>query len=251
MKGLVPLLKKEIKEQVRTYRLLIVAGIFLFFGITTPLLLKYLPQIIRLAGEQVQVEIPLPTAAQSLAEYSGTLGQVGVLVAVLVAMGSVANELKQGTVVMILSKPITRSAFISAKLIAMGLTFTLSTFAASALCLFYTLWLIGDASVVEFMGLNGLLILFLIFCLAITVLFSSLFNSALAAGGLAIGVLIGQAVLSTLPVIGKYMPGKLLVWGNELLLGGGGNYWWALGISLTCIVICPYLAQRALKSKDL
>jgi ABC-2 type transport system permease protein len=87
VKGLVPLLKKEIKEQWRTYRLVVVGGIFLIFGISTPLMLKYLPEILELAGEGLTIEMPPPTAAQSLAEYAGTIGQVGALIAVLVAMG--------------------------------------------------------------------------------------------------------------------------------------------------------------------
>ena len=66
------------------------------FGITTPLTLKYLPQILKLAGEQMTIEMP-PTAVQSLAEYASTIGQVGILIAVLVAMGSIANERRQGT----------------------------------------------------------------------------------------------------------------------------------------------------------
>ena len=75
MKGLAPLLKKELKEQFRTYRWLIVGGIFLLFGITTPLMFKYLPEILEFAGDQLTiVEVPPPTAFESLAEYTSTIG---------------------------------------------------------------------------------------------------------------------------------------------------------------------------------
>ena len=134
MKGLGSLVKKEIREQLRTYRLVIVGGIFLFFGITTPLLLKYLPEILKLVGEDVMIEFPPPTAVQSLVEYAGTIGQIGVLIAVLVGMGCVANELKNGTAVMTLSKPVSRGAFVGAKLIAMSMTFIVSLVLASAFC---------------------------------------------------------------------------------------------------------------------
>jgi ABC-2 type transport system permease protein len=103
--GLGALFKKEVREQLRTYRLVVVAGVFLLFGITTPVMLKYLPEFIKLAGQQMEITIPALTAAQSLVEYAGSVGQIGVLVAVLVAMGSVANELQRGTAVMTLSKP--------------------------------------------------------------------------------------------------------------------------------------------------
>ncbi len=250
MRGFAVLLKKEIYEQLRTYRVVVVGGVFLIFGITTPLLLKYLPEFIKLAGEQLQVVVPPPTAAQSLVEYAGTMGQIGVLVAVLVAMGCVANELQRGTAVLTLSKPVTRAAFVTAKLVAMSLTFVVSLAVASLVCLAYTVWLIGPADVQSFVGLNLLAALFLVFCLAVTVLFSSLFRSSLAAGGVSIGVLVGQAGLSVLPLIGDYMPGKLLGWGSGLFVGTK-SYWPALGITVVVSVLCLYLAQRVLKSREM
>jgi len=50
MKGFMALLKKELTEQVRTNRIIIVAGVFLFFGLSTPLMIRYLPELIKMAG---------------------------------------------------------------------------------------------------------------------------------------------------------------------------------------------------------
>ena len=252
MKGFAPLFKKEIREQLKLYRLVIVGGIFLFFGINAPLTLKYLPDLLKLAGDQQMIiQLPTPTAAQALAQYAGNIGQIGALVAVLVAMGSIANELKSGTAVMTLSKPVSRSAFVSTKLLAASLTFLVSMIAASVLCFVYTIWLIQGAAVWPFVGLNLMLGLFLIFCLAVTLLFSSLFKNSLAAGGLALGAIIVQGIISALPVIGKYMPGKILDWGTNLLTGSDKSYWWALGITVIAIGLCVYFAQRFLKNRDL
>jgi ABC-2 type transport system permease protein len=252
MKGFVPLLKKEIREQLKLYRLVIVGGIFVFFGISDPIMLKYLPEILKMAGSgQMVIQMPAPTAAQSLAEYATNIGQIGVLVTVLVAMGCIANELKSGTAVMTLSKPVSRSAFVSAKLLAMSMTFLAAMILGSIFCFGYTVWLIQGAAVMPFVGLNLLLGLFLMFCLAVTLFFSSLYKSGLAAGGLAIGVIIVQAIISTIPVIGNFMPGKLLSWGTNLLTGASNNYWWAVGITFAAIGMCLYFAQRFLKNRDL
>ena len=252
MTGLGPLIKKEILEQLRTYKFLIVFGIFVFFGLTTPLLLKYLPQILELAGtSELEINIPPPTAIQSLSEYTSTIGQIGVLVAVLMAMGSIANEIRHNTIIMTLSKPISRAAFVNAKLITLSSTFLLSLAIASLFCYAYTVWLIGSAGITEFVVQNLLLGLFLIFCLAVTLLFSSLFTSSLAAGGLSIAFLVAQAALSAIQNIGDYLPGKLLSWGNMILSGEGGNYWWSLVITVVFIVGCTYPTQRLLNHKDL
>ena len=251
MKGFTPLLKKDLKEQFKTYRWLIVGGIFLLFGITTPLMYKYLPEILELAGEQLTIiELPPPTAFDSLAEYAGTIGQIGVLVAVLVAMGSIANELRQGTAMITLSKPVSRLSFVSAKLVAVSITFLGSMVLASIFCFAYTVWLIESTEVMPFIGVNLLLGLFLVFCLALTLLFSSLFKSSLAAGGISLAIIVAQAGLSALPRFGYYMPGSLLSWGTELLKGSGESYWWALGITVVVIALCVYLSQHTLQHKD-
>jgi ABC-2 type transport system permease protein len=252
MKGFAPLFKKEIREQLKLYRLVIVLGVFLLFGLTSPLTLKYLPEIMKLAGDQgMSIQLPIPTAAQSLASYAGDIGQIGALVAVLIAMGCIANELKSGTAIMTLSKPVSRGAFVSAKLLAVSLTFLVSMVIASLVCFGYTVWLIQGAAVWPFVGLNLLLALFLIFCLAVTMLFSSLYKSSLAAGGLALSVIVSQGIISAIPIVGKYMPGKLLDWGTNLLTGSDKTYWWAFGITIIAIGACVYFSQRFLKNRDL
>jgi ABC-2 type transport system permease protein len=250
MKGLMPLLKKELKEQLKTYRFLVLACVFLIFGLSTPLTLKYLPELMKMAGEGMEINFPPPTAIQSLQSYTGDLSQLGVFVIVLVAMGGIANELQRGTALMILSKPVSRTAFITAKLLAMSFISLCSLAAASLVCFGYTVWLIGGADVSNFIGLNLLLGLFIVFSIATTLLFSSMFRSSLAAGGIALGVLIGQAILSALPIVGDYMPGKILEWGNNLLTGGD-SYWWALAITIVLIVLFVYLARRVLVRKDI
>jgi ABC-2 type transport system permease protein len=250
MKGWWPLFKKEILEQVRTYRLIIVAGVFLFFGLTTPLTLKYLPEIIKLAGESMQITIPPPTAVQSLAEFAGTILQLGVLILILIGMGSIANEYKNGTALLTLSKPVTRAAFVTAKMAALSLNLVVSLLVSGLVCFAYTAWLIGPADIGPFMLQNALLCLFLIFCLSLTLLFSSLFKSGLAAGGLAMAVIVFQAILSSLPHIGDYLPGRLPGWGLNILNGSAQPNWWALTITLGLVVLCLFLAQMILKKKE-
>jgi ABC-2 type transport system permease protein len=252
MKAFAPLFKKEIIEQLKLYRLVIVLGVFLLFGLQGPLLIKYTPDLLKMAGEeQMLALLPSPTAAQSLASYASYIGSFGALIAVLIAMGCIANELKSGTAVMTLSKPVSRIAFVSTKLLAMSLTFLISLIVASLVCFAYTVWLIQGSAVLPFVGLNLMLALFLIFCLAVTMLFSSLYKSSLAAGGIALGVIIIQGIISAIPVVGKYMPGKLLDWGNNLLIGSDKSYWWALGITIVAIGLCVYFSQRFLKNRDL
>ncbi len=251
MTGLTALLKKEFREQLKTYKLLIIAGLFLFFGLSTPLMLKYLPQLLELAGEDIIIELPPVTAVQALGEYASTIVQVGVLVAVLFAMGAVARERERGTAAMVLSKPVGRGAFVMAKLMAMSTSFIIALGVASIACYVYTVLLIGEANASGFLGLNLLMALFFVVSLSVTLLFSSLFRSQLAAGGVALAILIGQAVITQLPWIGDYTPGRLISWGTELLSGATDSAWPAVAMSIVIIIGCLFLSRLALKRKEI
>jgi ABC-2 type transport system permease protein len=251
MKGLTPLLKKEIKEQIKTHRLLIVGGVFLCFGLMAPLLQYFMPQILKMASEQVVVEIPPATSLTSFTDFASYFGQFGILIAVLVAMGAIANELKHGTALITLSKPVSSGAFVFSKFVAISLTLLVSQAVAAIFCFGYTVWLIGEAAVLPFLWMNLLMALFLIFCLALTIVFSSLFKSSLAAGGIAVGTTFTLGFLSSLPVIGEYLPSKIIGWGVNLLGGTGETYWGALVVTVVGVFVCLYSSQRILKRKEI
>jgi ABC-2 type transport system permease protein len=251
VKGLGVLIKKELKEQLKTYRFLIVAGVFLFFGLSTPLLVKYLPQLVELAGEDIIIELPPPTALQALQEYSENTFQIGILVVLLVTMGAVAREREHGTAQMVLSKPVDRGAFVGAKLVGISLSFLVAFGLASAASYIYTVMLLGEADVAAFLALNLLLGLFFITAIAVTLLFSSLFKNQLAAGGVALVVLVGQAVLTQVPWIGDYMPAALTGWGMGLLEGPHPAAWGAVAASLAIIGLSLYLARLKLHRTEI
>ena len=251
MSGFGVLLKKELKEQLRTYKLLIAAAVFLLFGLGTPLLIKYTPQLIEMSGEDLIIQMPPPSAAMAIAEYASTIGQVGVLVAVLVAMGAVARERSRGTAAMVLSKPVGMGAFIIAKLTAMSVTFIGALILGSVACFTYTVLLIEPADISTFLAINLLVALFLVVCLAITLFFSSIFRNQLAAGGIALAVLIAQALLISIPGFGDYLPAKMIVWGTDLVEGPTPTAWGAVGVSVALIIACLYFSRMILQRREL
>lgn len=161
MSGFWVLLRKEFREQFKTNKVIIVAAVFLFFGLGTPLLTKYTPELIESLGTGgITIEMPTPTSSDSLVEYAGTMAQFGVLMAVLVGMGAIAKEVETGTAAMVLSKPVGRLAFILAKLKAGGFTFMAALVLGGLACWGYTVILFGDANVIGFLYQNLLLGLF-------------------------------------------------------------------------------------------
>ncbi len=253
MSGFWVFLRKELKEQFKTSKVIIVAAVFLFFGLGTPILTKYTPELIKAAGTGgITIEMPIPTSADSLIGYTSNMVQFGVLIAVLVAMGAIAKEIETGTAAIVLSKPVGRLAFILAKLKAESFTFLVALVLGGLACWGYTFILFGDANALGFLYQNLLFGLFIVFCLGVTLYFSSLMKNQLAAGGLALALIIFLSAISNLPWIGRYLPGQLINWGNRLVLKAPGSSGWPAVISVALITgLSVYLTWASLKKKEL
>ena len=210
MIGLGALLRKELLEQWRTRRLLVVAIVFTAFGIGSPFLARYTPELIRaLAGNQFQIEVPPPTARDAVDQFLKNVGQAGVLTAILLAMGSVANEKERGTAALLLTKPASRAAYLLAKLLAIGATLLVSLLLAAIGGYAYTAFLFEAMPIGGWAAMVGLLLLSLLVYTSLTFLGSVLSRSALAAAGIGIGFMIIVALISILPTVGPYTPGGL------------------------------------------
>jgi ABC-2 type transport system permease protein len=253
MKSLSASLRKELFEQWRTYRFLVIASILVIFGILSPVLAKVMPEFISLfpGGEQIALVIPPPTVVDAVTQYIKNISQFGVLLALFISMGAVAQEKDKGTAALILVKPVSRRAFLLAKFIAISLNFLLSIFLAAIAAYFYILILFEPVSFLAWMALNALLWLSMVVIIALTLLFSTLMRSQAAAAGASIGIILFVTILSAIPGLGKYFPTELTNWGTSLLVGTPAPAWIALGISLVCILLCLVIAWAVFEKQEL
>jgi ABC-2 type transport system permease protein len=214
------LLRKELLEQWRTLRLPVIGAVFLLVGLISPLLARFTPELVEaLGGAQFQIEFPPPTTADAVDQLIKNVSQFGILVAVLLAMGSVATEKERGTAGLILTKPAGRGAFLVAKLVAIGGTLAVATFLAAAAAWFYTLVLFEALPVAGFAASALIQWLALMVFAAITFLGSTLTRSALAAAGIGVAAFIAIGVLSVFPAVAPYLPVGLGAPARALALG--------------------------------
>lgn len=245
--------RKELMEQWRSYRLLIVAVVLVAFGLLSPLTAKYTPELMKLIpnGEAIAALIPPPTAVDSVAQYVKNLSQFSILLALLVTMGSVAHEKERGTAGMMLVKPLPRWAFLAAKFAALGLVFATSLAVAAVGCYYYTLILFEPLRIGPWVVLNLLLLVFVMVYVALTLMSSVLAKSQAAAGGLAFALLMVLAIPGALPKVGEYLPGQLINWGMGLMAGSDASAWPALWVSLGLIIGALTLAWLAFERQEL
>lgn len=249
-------LRKELMEQWRSYRLLIVGVVLVFFGLVSPLLARYLPEILKLAvpggtGDAILALIPKPTVVDAMDQYLKNINQFGILLALLMTMGAVALERDKGTAALMLVKPMPRGVFLAAKFTALTLTFAGSIVVAAIACYYYTVLLFGAVELSAFVAFNSLLLLSLLVYVALTLLCSTVVNSQVVAAGLAFGGLILLTSLGALPKVGDYLPGRLTAWASSLIRGSGATAWPAFWVSVGLIAASLVAAWAILERQEL
>jgi len=230
-------LRKELMELARTKRLLILAVVLLFFGMTSPLMAKVTPQLLSSipGAEAIASIIPEPTILDAIGQYVKNVNQFGVLLALLLTMGMVAAEKDKGTAAMMLSKPLPRGGFLLAKFTAMSLVFLGCLVLAGLGAYYYTVVLFGAPDAAAWISMNLLLWVNMLVFVALTLFFSVLVRSQAAAAGLSVGVILVFSLISISPVVAQYLPDRLVAWSVALFVGGIEPAWPALWVSLGLI----------------
>ena len=211
MTGTRVLVRKELLESWRTYRLPVVAGLFLLVGLTSPLLAKFLPEIITAAaGDQLGgISVPTPTSVDAVDQFWKNLVQFGAFAAIILAMGAVATERERGTAAFVLSKSVARGSFLAAKVVAIGAVLAVAVVLATAAAWIYTAILFEPMPVAGWVAMAALAWLGLCAWAAITFLGSTVTGSAAAAAGLGFLAFLILSIASAIPGVGRFTPGGL------------------------------------------
>lgn len=215
------LLKKEIKEQLKTSRLIVFIAVFLFFGFLSPIGAKYTPLIIESISESqnISISIPDPTWYDAIAQYIKNLTQMGSFVLILVYMGLISREKESGTVLFLMVKPVRRNIFIIAKfasVIIAAIISMLVSFIASSL---YTYLFFEGFDLAAFAFLNLFMLLYVLAVLFITLMFSTIFKSQIMSGIMAFALFLLISLLGQISSIATYLPSSIIRESNNVIMG--------------------------------
>jgi ABC-2 type transport system permease protein len=234
--------RKELIQLWRTKRFLVVAAVFGLFGLTSPLMAYFMPQIFSsIEGAEMFAEmIPTPTMKDAMDQYIKNLTQFGFILAVVFGMSAVVGEKEKGTAAMILSKPMPRWAFVTSKFVSQSVMYLVGFMIATVFAYLYTLVLFGPLNFLNFMAVNGLMLLWLLAYVAVALFGSVVGQSTPAAAGIGLGGAVLLMLAANLPNVGVITPTGLIGWASQIAVGAenifvnGG----ALAMGFVIIVMC-------------
>src|SRR5487761_1907934 len=204
LRGYPILLAKELREAWRTSRLPVTLLVFFILGMISPLTAHYTPELLKsLSGSGVQVVAATPTLKDAIAQFVKNVGGNGFLIAIVLAMGSVAREKERGTAAFVLTKPVSRLSFLAA---------TLTAYA-------YTVYFFGATSLWAFAEMALLIWLALTVFMALTFLASALVHSTVAAASLGFAAWLILTLIGISPQMLPNTPNGLFGPAQALALG--------------------------------
>lgn len=140
----IELLKKEIKEFIRTPKGLILGILFVFFAIASPALAKYMNEILAAVATDIVITFPEPTLNDAWLQFYKNMNTICIIVYLIVMTGSISQEKLKGSILLILTKRVTRTQLLINKFIAGIVIFTVILLFSILFGGLYTYNLFGD-----------------------------------------------------------------------------------------------------------
>lgn len=208
MKAFPALAAKESQEIVHTWRIWVLPAIILVFAVTGPPLAKITPELLASLTTPGQQSLVLPPAtfADAYGQWVKNLSQLVLFAVIIMYGGIVSTEVREGTAAFVLTKPVRRSTFITAKATVHAL-FIAAVFAAGTTITWITTSVVfGSAPPAQLWGPAAMLCLFALLLLAFMELFSVVIPAPAGAAGAGLGLYALLAVGGAWDPLLKYSP---------------------------------------------
>ena len=219
MNSFIIFFKKEIIELIKTVKGIVLAAVFIMTAISSPLIAKLTPEILKLAGidgsaeefQALMAMIPEPSSLESYTQFFSNFSMMGFLAFIIIFAGIVANEKSKTTAAYILTKNISRTQFIASKFAAAVVFTAVAVFITAATQIFYTNILFSDNLVnnADAVIYFAVLLVYLLFILSIVLFASIVSKNVTTATFTGFLIFIGFNIIAAIPRIGKYLPPEI------------------------------------------
>jgi len=229
-------LRKEFREILHTWRLWVMPGILLFLGLSTPILTKLTPQIIKATANKTPglvLHFPPPVARDAYLQFVGNLEQLVIIALVIVTSAAIASERRSGTAVLVLTKPLSRTGFVMAKALSQLVLLGAATLLGTLVCLGVTVAIFrSTADTGHLLAAVGAWFVFAAMMTLLTLFLSATLEGQAPAGGAGIAVWAAFLVVAAFPLIRDHSPAGLTTASDAILRGQHTALLWPVVSSL-------------------
>lgn len=246
--------QKEMLEGARSYKWIWVPAVFLLLGVMQPVMMYYLPDILRMSGElppEAAALLTTPSPQEIIASTLSQFSTIGLLVLVLSAMNTVAGERATGTTEMIFSRSSSVLTMIIAKWTAIMCLLLLSFALGYAGSAYYTYQLIGPLEWDTLVNAGVVYTVWLAWIVTLLLPLGAVLRGP-AAAFLSLGAAAALTLLASLmPSQLLWSPGRLSEIAVQLLTGQDSSAWAPIATAVVLITLSTVAAGMLLRRRPL
>lgn len=254
MRGFSAFVGKEIKEQVRNYKLLILFIVFAIVGLLSPLTAKFLPQLLEsLMDDNITIILQEPIYIDSWIQFFSNTSQMSLIVLLLLFSPILSKEYEKSTLVHMVTKGLSRQTIIVSKATVLFSSWTGGYWMSALITWGYTHYYFPDSTaeglLLPLFSLYSFGILLLVILMTGAVLFKNAFAPLLTVGGFVIVSFIADIV----PTIHEWNPLQLATRNTEILAVQEGDQLLAqaFGINYFLCIILIFASIKLFKRKNI
>ena len=219
---MIAFLKKEILEQIRTGKMMILGILFILFGIMNPAVAKLTPWLLEIMADSMAqggmtITAADPTALDSWMQFYKNI-PMALIAFILMESSIFTREYQSGTLLLSLTKGLQRYKVVIAKTLVLTVIWTVGYWLCFGITYGYNAYF-WDNSVAQNLMYSVLCWwIFGLWVIGLVVLFSAMANEN---SGVLIGtggIVLVSSLLGFFPKLGKFLP-TLLTDGNALIYG--------------------------------
>lgn len=248
MKSFLAFFKKEILDSIRNGKFTVLGILFLIFGIMNPAIAKLMPWMLDLLSDSLSESGMVVTevtvdALTSWTQFFKNI-PIALIVYVLIYGGTFTKEYESGTLILMLTKGLSRYKIVLAKFCVMFLTWTVGYFLCFAVTYGYNAYFWDNSIAAGLMPATGYWWLFGVWIICLMTFFSVLGRNyagvLLGTGGSVLAVYL----ISFFPQIKEHTP-TFLMNNTSLLIGAESADLFTKAV-FTTIILCVVLVAASI-----
>lgn len=254
MTGFGAFLGKELTEIRRTWRIWVIPGMLLFFGVTSPIIAVMTPALVKsMAASQpgVMIQLPRPTSLDAYGQFIKNLDQFVLIAVVITGAGVVSGERSSGTAILALTKPLSRGAFVLAKIVSQLTLLVAATALGTAACVLVTAAVFEGAVAGKVIAAVALWLVYASLLVVVMTLLSASLRSRGAAAGAGLGFFFLTLLLSNWGPAARYTFLGLTPAIRDALIGEPVSLGWPLMTAVGAIAVTAAMAVAIFERQEL
>jgi ABC-2 type transport system permease protein len=246
--------RKETLEIFRTWRVWVLPAIVVFFSVSAPLLARFTPEILGAVGGDQLGAITLPPASSvdAYGQWIKSLSQIFLFALIIIYGGIVSAETSSGTAILVLTKPMSRGAFVAVKATIHSLFLTALVTVGALVTWGLTAAVFGEGPPGPLWESTLTWLVLGVFYIALMTLLSVMIPSAAGAAGAGIGAFVLLTIGSLWKPLSDYSPAGLA--GHAAALAAGKpvpDLLWPVTVSLVAAVLLVVAAALRFRRTEL